>query len=204
MPQSVVRALDRALSQMRVAARWTARAGGLLLLLGAVIVSVDVVARKLFTISLGGADELSGYAFAIGTAWSFAFVALERGNVRVDALYIHLPRTLAAVLDALALIALLAFASVVAWYGWDVMSGSFGLGARSNSSLAVPLWIPQALWWGGYAVFTATLILLLARVLLALAAKDIAAVARLAGARTTEEDAQSEIDSARAAVEPAR
>ncbi len=192
--------LDYALARARVIARWAARAGGALLLAGAVIVAVDVLARKLLNVSLGGADELSGYAFAIGTAWSFAFVAIERGNVRVDALYMYLPRAAAALLDALALIALIALAGVIAWFGWDVLAGSFRLGARSNSALAVPLWIPQAMWWGGYAMFTATLALLLARVLLALVRRDVAAVARIAGARSTEEDAQSEVENALAAT----
>ena len=192
--------LDRAIARARIIARWAARAGGALLLAGAVIVAVDVLARKLLNVSLGGADELSGYAFAIGTAWSFAFVAIERGNVRVDALYMYLPRAAAALLDALALIALIALAGVIAWFGWDVLAGSFRLGARSNSALAVPLWIPQAMWWGGYAMFTTTLALLLARVLLALVRRDVAAVARIAGARSTEEDAQSEVENALAAT----
>src|SRR5687768_17111924 len=38
--------------------------GGALLLASAILVSVDVTIRKLFRLSVGGADELSGYAFA--------------------------------------------------------------------------------------------------------------------------------------------
>lgn len=192
--------LDRALGCAQLIARWAARGGGALLLAGAVIVSVDVLARKFFSVSLGGADELSGYAFAIGTAWSFAFVVLARGNVRVDALYSRLPAGPAALLDLLALLALVAFAGVVTWYGWDVLAGSFERGARSNSALAVPLWVPQLLWWLGYAAFVGVLLLLIARITLALARRDFAAVARLAGARSTEEDAQGEIENARAAT----
>lgn len=192
--------LDRAIGRALLIARWTARCGGALLLAGAIMVSFDVLARKFFAVSLGGADELSGYAFAIGTAWSFAFVALARGNVRVDALYVHLPAPMAAFLDLVALLALLAFAGVVAWYGWDVVAGSFQRGARSNSALAVPLWMPQVLWWLGYAVFALTLLLLITRVTYALARRDFAGVARLAGARSTEEEAQSEIENAQAAT----
>lgn len=192
--------LDRVIERAHIVARWAARCGGALLLAGAITVSIDVLARKLFNVSLGGADELSGYAFAIGTAWSFAFVVLVRGHVRVDALYVHLPAALAAMLDLVALLALLAFASVVAWYGWDLMAGSFNRGARSNSSLAVPLWIPQLLWWAGYAMFALTALLLAARVALGLLRRDVAAIARIAGARSTAEDAQDEIDSAQAAV----
>jgi len=191
---------DRVIERARLIARGAARGGGALLLAGAVIVSIDVLARKFLNLSLGGADELAGYAFAIGTAWSFAFVVLERGNVRVDALYIHLPATLAAALDLLALLALLAFISVVARYGWDLMAGSFDRGARSNSALAVPLWIPQALWWLGYAIFTLIVMLLIVRVAHALWRRDFTAVARLAGARSTAEEAQNEIENAQAAA----
>lgn len=200
MDAALDRALDRALEGASLLARWAARAGGALLLAGAALVSVDVIARRVLNVSLGGADELSGYAFAIGTAWSFAFVALERGNVRVDALYVHLPARAAALLDVAALVALIAFAGVVAWYGWDVAAQSLKLGARSNSALAVPLWIPQSLWWLGYAVFTAALLLLIARVILALARGQAGTVARLAGARSIEEEAQSALDNARAAA----
>ena len=55
---------------------------------------------------------------AIGAAWSFAFVTLARINVRVDALYMHLPLPVAGVLDFLSLIALGTFGVVVARYGF--------------------------------------------------------------------------------------
>jgi TRAP-type mannitol/chloroaromatic compound transport system permease small subunit len=161
--------LDRALR----AADWLSlRAvwgGGALLFLAAFTVSVDVIARKLFSVSLGGADELSGYAFAIGTAWAFAFALLRRANVRVDALYQHLPLKLCALLDLLALVALGVFVAYLARYGFEVLSTSWSLSARSNSALKVPLWIPQALWFGGLVLFSTTLLLLLARSLTHLA-----------------------------------
>ena len=55
--------------------------------------------------------------------------------------------------DLLAIAALLGFVSLVAWHGSDVLAQSWSLGARSNSALAVPLVVPQALWWLGYAWF---------------------------------------------------
>ena len=128
-------------------------AGGALLLLAAFTVSVDVVLRKLFAVSLGGADELSGYAFAIGTAWAFAFALLRRANVRVDALYQHLPLKFCALLDILALLALGWFVAYLAFYGWQVLETSWTLSARSNSALKMPLWIPQSLWVAGLAAF---------------------------------------------------
>ena len=188
--------LDAALAAAERGARAAALAGGLLMLAAAVLVSVDVLLRKLASITLGGADELSGYALAIGSTWSFAFVLLHRGNVRIDALYQHLPRVLAAVCDLLAITALLGFVSLVAWHGSDVLAQSWTLGARSNSALAVPLVVPQALWWLGYAWFVLCGAVLLLRSLLAFGAADWPTVNRLIGARSIEEEAADELHNA--------
>ena len=188
--------LDAALAAAERGARAAALAGGLLMLAAAVLVSVDVLLRKLASITLGGADELSGYALAIGSTWSFAFVLLHRGNVRIDALYQHLPRVLAAVCDLLAITALLGFVSLVAWHGSDVLAQSWSLGARSNSALAVPLVVPQALWWLGYAWFVLCGAVLLLRSLLAFGSADWAGVNRLIGARSIEEEAADELHNA--------
>jgi TRAP-type C4-dicarboxylate transport system permease small subunit len=188
--------IDKLLAAARRGATGAALAGGGLMLAAAVLVSVDVLLRKLANVTLGGADELSGYALAIGSAWAFAFVLLERGNVRIDALYQHLPRPLAAVCDLLAVSALLGFGSLVAWYGFGVLAGSVALAARSNSALAVPLAWPQALWWAGYVWFVLCGVLLLLRSLSAFAVRDWAAVTRLVGARTIQEDADDELNNA--------
>ena len=166
--------------------------GGALLLASAILVSVDVTIRKLFGLSIGGADELSGYAFAIGVAWAFPFALLRRANVRIDALYQHLSARVAALLDLLALIALAVFVTVLARYAWEVLAASWRLDALSNSQLKVPLWIPQGLWFAGLALFFATTAILTLRASLALLSGDLATVRALAGARTIEEDAADE------------
>lgn len=181
---------------MQAADRWSAAAalgGGLLILAAAVIVAVDVVLRKTAGTTLGGADELSGYALAIGSTWAFAFVMLNRGNVRIDALYQHLPRAAAVACDLAAVLALLAFATLIAWHGWGVMSYAWSIGSRSNSALAVPLAIPLTLWWGGYAWFVVCGVLLLLRALLALAGRDLATVSRLIGPRSVQDEATEEV-----------
>ncbi|NJN05301.1 MAG: TRAP transporter small permease [Rhodobacteraceae bacterium] len=184
--------LDRALRAadwLSLRAVWV---GGALLFLAAFTVSVDVLARKLFTVSLGGADELSGYAFAIGTAWAFSFALLRRANVRVDALYQHLPRRLCAMLDILALVSLGVFVTFLSYYAYDVLATSWDLAAQSNSALKVPLWIPQALWVAGLALFLGTITLLLVRSLAALFAGDWTTIHTLLGARSIREEADDE------------
>lgn len=184
--------LDRWLALASLLARVGVWFGGLLVLASAFLVAYDVIVRKLFSITIGGADELSGYAFAIGTTWALAFTLLQRANVRVDALYIRLPAWLCGVLDVAALLVLGLFVGLLTWQAWAVLDTSLAFDARATTPLQTPLWIPQSLWVAGLALFAFTWLPLLLRAFLALLAGDLATVRRLAGARTIEEDAASE------------
>lgn len=184
--------LDRWLGLADRLSRYAIWVGGALVLASAFLVSIDVLLRKLFLISLGGADELSGYAFAIGTTWALAFTLLRRANVRVDALYIHLPRVLCAILDVAALLVLGLFIALLTWQAWAVLDTSLAFDARATTPLATPLWMPQVLWLIGFCLFVFTLVPLLLRALFALLGGDLATVRSLAGARTIEEEAADE------------
>src|SRR5690606_36672058 len=139
-----------------------------------------------------GADELSGYAFAIGTTWALAFTLLQRANVRVDALYIRLPLALQAVLDLVTLLGLGSLVGLHSWQAWAVLETSLAFDARATTPLQTPLWMPQSLWLAGLVLFAFTWLPLLLRALLALLSVDLATVRRLAGARTIVEDAAAE------------
>ena len=167
--------------------------GGALLIAAAVLVGIEVVIRKAFSLSIGGADELSGYALAISTSWALAFALLERAHIRIDSLYIHLPVRWCALLDILGLALLIAFFALVTWYGFGVFATSYTLDAESLSPLSTPLVVPQALWVLGLVMFLAIAVLLLIRALGALATGDLATVRRLVGSRTLREEVAAEI-----------
>lgn len=168
--------------------------GGAITLASVLLICFDVVVRKFFGFTTGGADELSGYAFAISTSWSLAFVALNRGNVRVDALYQHLPVRLSAVLDWLSLVALGVFMVLLTYYAAFVVDTSWTQGSAANTPLATPLWIPQGLWFLGLAWMCLVLALMLVRASVALVTGDITTVKDLCGVRSAEEEAQDEAD----------
>ncbi len=173
-------------------AAWSVRAGGGLILIAALLVATDVILRKLLSITLGGADELAGYALAVGSAWSYSAVLLKRGNVRVDAVYRLMPGFARGLLDLLAVASLGVLTGIFAWYGYEVFMTSWELGSRSNSELAAPLWLPQMLWWAGLTQCTLTALVLLVRATVAMASGDQAQFAGLVGARSIEEDAAGE------------
>lgn len=186
------RLLDSLIQIAERLSRWAIWAGGAMVLAAAILVSIDVLLRKLFLISMGGSDELSGYAFAIGTTWALAFTLLRRANVRVDALYLHLSPRLRALLDLAALAALGVFIAFLSYHAWDVLATSRAFQARATTPLATPLWIPQSLWVLGLALFLFTLAVLVLRSAVAFVSGDLRTVRALAGARTIEEDAAEE------------
>jgi TRAP-type mannitol/chloroaromatic compound transport system permease small subunit len=187
-----MRTLDLLLRLADRVSLWATWAGGALMLAAAFLVAIEVLLRKFLLVSLGGADELSGYAFAISTAWALSFTLLRRAHVRVDALYGQLPQRMRAVLDIAALAAIASFAFLLAWHASAMWRTSWDFAARATTPLQTPLWIPQGLWSLGLILFVLVTLALLLRAVLALLAGDLASVRALAGARTIEEDAADE------------
>src|SRR3546814_20123837 len=93
------RALGALLRRAKSFSRAAVWVGGALTLASVLLISFDVLARKFFGFTTGGADELSTYAFAISPSWALAFATLQRANVRVDVLYQYLPVGLSALVD---------------------------------------------------------------------------------------------------------
>src|SRR5690625_5213690 len=156
-----------------------------------------VLIRKFSCFALGGSDELSGYAFAISISWALSFATLQRANIRIDALYQHLPTRLCAALDWLALVALAVFMAYLTLYAYDVTMTSWVKNSRSNSTLGTPLWIPQIIWLAGFIWFCIVLALMLIRATLALLTGDMASIRSLTGMRSIEEEAEDEAEQGR-------
>ena len=81
--------------------------GGIFLLLSAVVV-VETVSRKVFNVSLQGADELGGYALAVGSTIAFSLALMGRNHIRVDVFHEKFPRGLQAALNWLSIVSLAA------------------------------------------------------------------------------------------------
>jgi TRAP-type C4-dicarboxylate transport system permease small subunit len=163
-------------------------------LAAALLIGVDVTLRKFFQASIGGADELAGYALAIGTAWSLGATLVERAHIRIDSLYILFPRWLRLALDFAGIALLLAFFGLIARHGWNVVQQSWVSGSRSQSALQTPTVLPQSIWLAGLAVFFVVGLALLGRAAL-LASRGRAAEAEQAiSTRSAAEEVQEEIE----------
>lgn len=176
--------------QLSRAATWASAA---LLFAAAAYITADVLLRKLLNISLHGSDELAGYVLAISTSWSLSFTLLRRANVRIDALYMRLPQQWTAWLDLAGVVLMGAFMAVVTWFTFELWLSSAAMGATASTQLRTPLIIPQGLWVAGFLLFMFVLIILLLRVCVLLYHGDRAAVGRIAGIRSVEEEVSDEI-----------
>lgn len=174
------------------AARCAVLASGALTIASVLLISYDVIVRKLFGITIGGSDELSSYAFAISTSWSLAYGVLQRANVRVDVLYQHLPVRVSALLDWLSLVCMGIFIGYLTFYAYDVVAQSWIYGSRANTPLGTPLALPQGLWFGGLVFMCLILALMLIRSSVALVTGDLETVKLVAGMRSTKEEAEEE------------
>jgi TRAP-type mannitol/chloroaromatic compound transport system permease small subunit len=122
----------------------------------AVATCVEMVTRKVFNFSLQGVDEVGGYTLAVTSALGFSFTLLARGHTRVDFLLSRLPAGAQAFFNALAMVTLAAVAIFAASRAWFVLGESIEFQSHSTSPLQTPMWIPQSLWFFGYALFALT------------------------------------------------
>ena len=193
--QSVATAISRAGSIV----------GGALLLAAALTICVDIFLRYAFSRTIGGADDLSGYALAIASAWGFSAALLSRSHIRIDTVYARVgSRVVRALLDLLSLACMALFGALLAWHGWGVVQLSYVSNSHSQSAIEMPLVIPQAAWFAGLAFFVAVALLLLARALVELRKAQLDELFRLIGSKSSLAEAREEIGAIEHAFEAER
>lgn len=119
---------------------------GVLMLLLSVAVTIETVVRKLFSVSLGGVDELSGYAIAISAPLCFAVTLIDRAHIRIDLLYQRAGRGLRAGLDAASVVCLAALAVFLGVFTIRTVLETQTYQSVAQTPWATPLIYPQAIW----------------------------------------------------------
>jgi TRAP-type mannitol/chloroaromatic compound transport system permease small subunit len=177
------RVLDRSCEQLVVF-------GGWLLVASAVYVSMEVIARKVFLISLEGANEISSYVVAITSAWAFSYALIECGHIRIDAVYSHLSERNRALIDVLSAATLAAFAALLVWFSFRLLEFAWVNDTHANTPLRTPMWIPLLLWYLGLVLFLVMSVVSMVRAAAAWRAGDFATVRRIAGMTANEAEVE--------------
>src|SRR5690606_13846461 len=82
-----------------------------------VLILIDVLARKLFGITIGGTAKLSGYVLAGTAPFGFAYALAETAPIRVDMVLDHLQLRARAFLHLVSMIAMSTNAVILLWRG---------------------------------------------------------------------------------------
>ena len=178
--------------------------GGAMLLIASLVICVDITLRYTISKTLGGPDELSGYALAISSAWGFSAALLSRSHIRIDTLYVRVRTRVRAALDLLSLVTFASFIALITWHAWGVVRQSWDSGSRSLSELETPVIIPQALWFAGLVFFVMVALLLLARSLHAVLTGDLPKLFELIGSKSAVAEAEEEVRATERAMNEGR
>jgi len=119
----------------------------------AVLVTVETASRKLFNVSLQGADELGGYALAVGSTIAFSLALMGRNHIRVDVFHDKFPRAMQAALNWLSIVSLAALGAFIAWIAFKVIGDTLQYGSTAQTPWATPLIWPQGVWYAGLVTF---------------------------------------------------
>ncbi len=125
---------------------------GLGLLLCAGFVLTDIIMRQIGT-SLGGTEEIAGYAMALATSWGMSYTLLELGHVRIDLLRSRAGSFKRALFDVFSMVVMSGVIITVAIKAWPVLERSLVNGSRANTPLETPLAWVQAPWFAGWVWF---------------------------------------------------
>ena len=181
---------------------WAVWAGGLSLLLAAIMIVIEVVGRKiggseLFGVTMPsfrvpGSDEYSGYVFAGATAWAYAYCLIHRSHIRIDALYNLFPQRVRAVLDVVGLGLLGIYILFLTERAWVVFLGTLDKGSKAATPQQTPLWLPQSVWVTGLTFFAIVTVFVFLYTLTCLLTGRATQVQRLAGTMSVQEEVEEE------------
>lgn len=134
-------------------------AGGIILFGCAVPITIDVLSRFFLGYTLVESFEISGFALAASIGLGMGYSVSTKANIRVDFIVAKLARSIRWALDLLAAVALAALAVALAWFCFTVLAQSWALGAKSVSTLQIPMVLPQSVWWIGLFWFATVAVL---------------------------------------------
>ena len=167
---------------------------GAIFLVLSVVVTVETLARKLFNFSLQGADELGGYALAVGSTLAFTLALVGRNHIRVDVFHERFPRALKAAMNWLSIVLLAGLAVLFVAVSFRVVTESLAYRSTAQTPWATPLVLPQSIWYAGLIVFALFAVGYAARATWLLAKGRIDELNREFHPKSTKEEVKEELD----------
>ena len=129
---------------------------GLELLLLALFITYQVVARSLGWARVTGGDAISGYVLAMAATWALAYSLRAGAHVRIDVLLPYMSPRIRAIADWTALLGIAFFGAVTAWKLWGSVISDYQGDVVTTAEPVTPLFIPKAVVALGFTLLVIT------------------------------------------------
>ncbi len=173
--------------------RWLGTVFGAIFLLLSIVVTIETISRKVLNISLQGADELGGYALAVGATIAFSMALIGRNHIRVDVFHDRFSPRVQAVLNWLSIVLMALFAVLIAWLALTVIRDTLAYQSVAQTPWATPLIRPQSAWFAGLVIFAAVSLSFALRATLLLLSGRLTELNRDFHPRSTKEELAEEL-----------
>ncbi|MFC4299908.1 TRAP transporter small permease subunit [Castellaniella hirudinis] len=154
----------------------------------------ETILRKFFSVSLGGVDELGGYALAVAALLAFLVTAIEQAHIRINILHSKMGIKARGVLNCISMASLAAFALFLLYFAVETVLDTITYQSIAQTPWATPLIYPQAAWLAATIVFAVGALVLAGRACALLLRADWQALDRKFGPSTPEGGLQEELD----------
>lgn len=179
---------------MQLVSRIAAIVFGTTMLVLSALIAVDTIVRKLFAISLGGTDELSGYAIAVGAPLAFTVALVEQSHIRINLLHMRMPARVQAAMNLLAALTLAALAVYLFVFTVRTVEDTQLYQSIAQTPWATPLIYPQMLWLAAMAIFALIATILALKALQLAVRGDWGGLARDFSPDSVEAELEAELD----------
>lgn len=150
---------------MNAAVRISGIVFGTVMIALSVTIVAEILLRKFFSFSLGGVDELGGYAVAVVAPLAFLVAAADSAHIRINLLHSRLPMRLRAVLNLAAAISLTLLALFLLYFTIQTVMETLEYRSIAQTPWATPLIYPQSVWLAAMGVFALGMLIICARAL---------------------------------------
>jgi TRAP-type C4-dicarboxylate transport system permease small subunit len=116
---------------------------GIAVLLMMLLITVEVVGRRLLNFTTLIADEFSGYLLVVITFMGAAYTLKSAGFTRMELIYNQFKSASRRVLDIVFNLVSLVFLVILDYWLWDHIISNYRSGMASISILQTPLYIPK-------------------------------------------------------------
>ncbi len=166
---------------------------GSVMLLLAILITLETLIRKFFSLSLGGVDELGGYAIAIAAPLAFCVAMVEQSHIRINLLHMRLPTATQAVLNALAALSMGLLAAFLLYFTVQTVLDTQMYRSIAQTPWATPLIYPQVIWLIAMSAFSVAAALLSVKALLLLVKRDWKTLNRQFGPSSATDELEAEL-----------